>query len=315
MLYNAPTGSSDANAGFAGKNVAAGQQGSKVPPGAVEFPQREIVAAIAAAGLTPTNSDLQQLTRAIRSGILEYYPDTGATNAPSISPSPVHIALVDGLHVRVKMAHAPTGACTLSVNSLSAPIVRRNGLALVGGEWAVNDVIDFVYVVALSAFQIAGLVLSDTIAVALNVQRTQIVADRGSSTQTIPTNVATRVTNYGTSTVRSQGGTTFSSGLLTIGSGDAGLWFVGCHCRQTFTSNTNPGFSTNLNLNGSATPFISGGNGLSGSVPAITVHGNCARLINLAVADTIEVRMTQTTGADYTFNDLYSFSAVRLGAS
>lgn len=65
MLYNPPPGGAP-NDPYVGKNVAAGTQGSKVPPAAVEYPQREIVNAILAAGLSPTNSDLTQLLKAIR---------------------------------------------------------------------------------------------------------------------------------------------------------------------------------------------------------------------------------------------------------
>ena len=65
MLYNPPTGSVDPNAGYIGKNLAASQQGSKVPPMAIEAVQREMVAVILAAGLSPTNTDLTQLLKAI----------------------------------------------------------------------------------------------------------------------------------------------------------------------------------------------------------------------------------------------------------
>lgn len=65
MLFVPPSFSTDANASYVGKNVAAGKQGSKVPPGAIEYPQREIMAVITAAGLAGTNTDLTQLLKAI----------------------------------------------------------------------------------------------------------------------------------------------------------------------------------------------------------------------------------------------------------
>lgn len=65
MLYNAPSGSTDANAPYVGKNVAAGTQGSRVPPAAVEYTQREIVNAITSSGQAPSNGDLFQLWKAI----------------------------------------------------------------------------------------------------------------------------------------------------------------------------------------------------------------------------------------------------------
>ncbi|GJD65184.1 hypothetical protein [Methylobacterium frigidaeris] len=66
MLYNPPSGSTDPNAGYKGKNVAAGQQGSRIPPSAVEFTQREIVNAILESGQSPTNEDLHQLWKAMK---------------------------------------------------------------------------------------------------------------------------------------------------------------------------------------------------------------------------------------------------------
>lgn len=65
MLYNPPTGGGS-NDPYVGKNLAAGTQGSKVPPAALEYTQREIVAAITDAGLVPTNTDLTQLSQAIK---------------------------------------------------------------------------------------------------------------------------------------------------------------------------------------------------------------------------------------------------------
>lgn len=67
MLYHPPSGSTDPNAPYVGKNVAAGTQGSKVPPGALEFTQREIVNAIESAGMSPSDGDLFQLWKAMRS--------------------------------------------------------------------------------------------------------------------------------------------------------------------------------------------------------------------------------------------------------
>ena len=160
MLYNPPTGGA-ANDPYVGKNVAAGTQGSKVPPGAVEYPQRELVALIVASGQTPTNTDQQQALRSVRSGVLEYFTDSGAANAPAISPSPAHTSLVDGLHVRVRMKASPTGPTNLSINALGAPVQRVGGVALTGGEWAANDVVDLVYNGGRNAFQIAGLTKND----------------------------------------------------------------------------------------------------------------------------------------------------------
>src|SRR3954467_10058290 len=65
MDYNQPTGGLPGDP-YIGKNVAAGIQGSKVPPHAIEYPQREIINVITPAGITPSNGDLTQLYQAIR---------------------------------------------------------------------------------------------------------------------------------------------------------------------------------------------------------------------------------------------------------
>ena len=62
MKYNQPFDqSSSPNAPYVDGNPSAGIQGSIVPAASIEFPQREIVNAIAAAGLLPDNGDLSQL--------------------------------------------------------------------------------------------------------------------------------------------------------------------------------------------------------------------------------------------------------------
>ncbi len=63
MLYNPPTGSTDPLAPYVGKNLVTGEQGSKVPPRAIEAPQREIVNVLVAAGLTPSATDNAQLLK------------------------------------------------------------------------------------------------------------------------------------------------------------------------------------------------------------------------------------------------------------
>ena len=66
MKYQAPTGSVDPNAGYIGKNPALGQQGSKVPPKAIEQHQRELDHLIFYSGQTPSDADLEQVRKAIQ---------------------------------------------------------------------------------------------------------------------------------------------------------------------------------------------------------------------------------------------------------
>ena len=59
----------DENAGYTNADPAHGIKGSTVPAAAIEMPQREIVAAIIAAGLVPSGEDGGQLAQAIAKNI------------------------------------------------------------------------------------------------------------------------------------------------------------------------------------------------------------------------------------------------------
>ena len=160
MLYNPPSGTSDPNGPYLGKNVGAGQQGSRVPRLAVEAPQREIVAFINAGvgkGLpAPTNDDLTQMLKVARSGLLDYYVGTGVANATAIAPDPVYVALVEGMRVRVKWPAANTApATTLQVNALPAKtVLRRDGSAISAGDLLAARTYTLEYDGA--AFRVAG---------------------------------------------------------------------------------------------------------------------------------------------------------------
>lgn len=65
MKYIQPYGSTDPNAAYVDRNTPGAIAGSRVPAAAIEHPQREIMAVIAAAGLAPDSADLTQLLQAI----------------------------------------------------------------------------------------------------------------------------------------------------------------------------------------------------------------------------------------------------------
>ena len=146
MLYNPPTGSTDPNAPYVGKNVAAGQQGSKVPPSAVEFTQREIVAPIAESGQSPTNADPKQLLRAIRGGALTTFTDQStAANTVVLSPGTAHNDLHKGLPFRIFPAFTNTSATvTVQVNTLTTSLRRRDGTQPAPGDIVAGVPIDVV---------------------------------------------------------------------------------------------------------------------------------------------------------------------------
>lgn len=69
MKYVKPLNETDENAGYTNADPAHGIKGSTVPAAAIEMPQREIVAAIVAAGLVPSGEDGGQLAQAIAKNI------------------------------------------------------------------------------------------------------------------------------------------------------------------------------------------------------------------------------------------------------
>lgn len=69
MKYVKPLNETDENAGYTNADPAHGIKGSTVPAAAIEMPQREIVAAIIAAGLVPSGEDSDQLAQAIAKNI------------------------------------------------------------------------------------------------------------------------------------------------------------------------------------------------------------------------------------------------------
>lgn len=145
MLYNAPSGSLDPNADYVGKDVAAGRQGSKIPPKAVMTPQRELVALIKEAGLGPTNDDLTQVLKAIRSGKLWTFADTGTLNHIAVAALTPHSQSFLGLPLRIFPKFTNTDVVDLSLNGLSpAPVLRRDGTQLQAGDIVANVPFDVV---------------------------------------------------------------------------------------------------------------------------------------------------------------------------
>lgn len=112
MKYNAPYDkvATDPTAGFVDGNPGIGQRGSIIPAAAVEYVQREIVNAVTDhTPLTPANTDLHQLTKAIQYDLGNWVLDTGTTNAIVVDPSPAFAALVAGLELRIKIANTSVG--------------------------------------------------------------------------------------------------------------------------------------------------------------------------------------------------------------
>jgi phage-related tail fiber protein len=83
MKYQQPYGESDPDASYTNGDIGAGILGSIPPAAAIEHPQREIIAVIEAAGITPSEGDLEQLLAAIQA--LVAAAAAGATPAGTVS--------------------------------------------------------------------------------------------------------------------------------------------------------------------------------------------------------------------------------------
>lgn len=155
MKYNAPYGSTDPDRGYADRGSPGAVRGSVPPGAAIEQPQREIVNLIGKSGFTPSDADLMQMTRAVRSQRLNFAAAGGTANALTVTldPAPASLAEIDGLMLRLRLGFNNTGAATLKVNDLDAkPIVAPNGAAIREGDLVATALVTVVYSVAAGAW-------------------------------------------------------------------------------------------------------------------------------------------------------------------
>jgi hypothetical protein len=136
MKYNQPYGVSDPNAAYINGNPSTGTMGSIPPAASIENPQREIVAAISAARMTPTDTDLAQLAKAIQSGQIIYADDAGTINNLAVTLSPnVGANFVRGFTIVCKAKYTNTGISVINVNGAGNwPITHTDGTQLASND-------------------------------------------------------------------------------------------------------------------------------------------------------------------------------------
>jgi hypothetical protein len=125
MKYQQPYGISDSDASYINSDRTVGRQGSIPPAAAMEQPQREIVNLIRNSQQVPTDNDLEQLTRGVRDGKLNYCRDTGGVNSIQVTLSPPITSYDAGMLIRVIVAHTVTGPTTISCDGLNPVFIRR----------------------------------------------------------------------------------------------------------------------------------------------------------------------------------------------
>lgn len=140
MKYIPPVNgdTSNANRSWPNADPANGIEGA-IPDGrAIEHPLRELIALIHGSGYTPSENDLQQVAKAVRSQKLNVAAATGTSNAYTVTLSPTPADLDELINVPVCLIPSTvnTGPATININGLGAvPIVLNgSGAALGGGE-------------------------------------------------------------------------------------------------------------------------------------------------------------------------------------
>jgi hypothetical protein len=158
VQYNQPYGISDTNAAYINGDPSVGRAGSIPPAASIEFPQREIVNLINACGITPANTDLNQLARSIQSGMVMYAVDTGSASNYSINLNPALLHYFDGLALWVIPANTNGGPSTLNVNGLGVRnVIRRGGAPLQAGDMPAGYKSLLTYNALHSNFELYGL--------------------------------------------------------------------------------------------------------------------------------------------------------------
>jgi hypothetical protein len=119
-----------------------------------EFPQRELINIITKNFITPSDADLLQAMKAIRSQRANYVQDTGSVNTLSVALDPPLTAYTVGLPIKVKVANTCTGASTIDAGAGRVAIKLMNGGGTAAGDLPAGGVCELVY--DGSAFQLVN---------------------------------------------------------------------------------------------------------------------------------------------------------------
>jgi hypothetical protein len=108
-------------------------------------PQTEIVNLITDSGLTPTDTDLHQLSESVQNGKVMFGVDAGAPNAIAVTLTPAPPAYSAGMTVRILIANNVTGATTINCNGLGLKTAMLGQTALSSGLLKAGDIGEFTY--------------------------------------------------------------------------------------------------------------------------------------------------------------------------
>jgi hypothetical protein len=297
LKYNQPFDQPlNPNAAFVDGNPSSGTQGSIPPAASIEYPQREIVGVVAGSGFTPTNADLAQLAKAIRSQALNYLADSGAANALVVTPALTLDAYTAGLTLRIAVAHPNSGATTVNAGPGVVSLTYPDGSALVNNELFTGRLIEAKYDGA--KFILEG--RRDSAGSKISLVNGLIAAPAttfnvGSSTS------ATVVSSFGA--VTSNLASTFAAGVLTIAAGEDGWYLVGAWLGTNLQigslggTNAAYGWTQAVNVNrGSGYSSVAGFTGYTASACTNGPFSGAAVMVHLNVGDLLESTISQNGG-------------------
>lgn len=226
----------------------------------------------------------------VRFSPLNFYAvDSGVVNSYVASFSPVLVANIVGLPLRVLITHTNTGASTFNPGPGAAAIVRRDGSALIGGELALGEITTLVW--NGTAYQLAGIAPASTAAVAAGTDTQSAITPlqlagalagnasgyitaTGAWSRTIPAGVTKAKVTIG------GGGGGGAGGSTTQAGGGGGMGAVGVF----FLTGLVPGQSLTGTIGAGGAAGLSGGG--SGGVGADTTLLNNLVLIATAKGGT-----------------------------
>jgi hypothetical protein len=145
MKYEPPYGVSDPDASYVDGVPAIGQKGSIPPAASFEHPMRELVALIENNQLVPTEADLEQVAKGVRSQRMNYVEDTGSVNTLSVAFDPPLQVYTVGLPMRVKVRNTNSGPATIDAGAGRVAIRRPTGSEVAAGDLPAGGLVGLVY--------------------------------------------------------------------------------------------------------------------------------------------------------------------------
>jgi hypothetical protein len=135
MKYQPPYGiTADPNAPYVNGDPSIGRQGSIPPAAAFEYPMREIVGVIEKSQFNPTDADLLQMAKSVRSQRMNYSEDSGGVNTFVVAYDPPLGSYTIGLVLHVRIRNSVTGPCTINAGAGTVNVIRADGSVIQEGD-------------------------------------------------------------------------------------------------------------------------------------------------------------------------------------